>query len=103
MDRNGIIEHCKHKWMVPFLRSMPAAMADKHINKFLQAYPVHIEMPLQQFDWVEFISQAKLFFNINFMPFLLLACGGMCAFHYQKILVKVGKDTRSQVASLACI
>ncbi|CAB3991482.1 Hypothetical predicted protein [Paramuricea clavata] len=38
------------------------------------------------FDWHTFIEQAKEFFKVNFMPFLLLLSGGIAAFHYKKML-----------------
>ncbi len=91
MDNRGVIEQCKYKWMLPFLKTMPAALSDKHVKNFLDGHLVHIEVPVIPFDWCLFINEAKVFFKINFMPFLMLACGGISTFHYQQILQKVGK------------
>jgi hypothetical protein len=51
MDNHGVIEECKYKWMVPFLKTMPAAMSHKQVKNYLDGYPVHGEVPLSPFDW----------------------------------------------------
>lgn len=94
MDYNGVIEQPKHKYMVPFLKSMPSAMSDKHLKNFLEEYPVHIDVPLVPFDWQMFINQAKLFFKVNFMPFIMFMCGAISTFHFQQIVSRVGKNIR---------
>ena len=73
---------------------MPAAMNDKFINNFLEEYPVRIDVPLVQFDWTTFIGQAKYFFGVNFMPFVMLACGGISAFHFSQIVTRNGKEQK---------
>lgn len=93
IDRNGLIAEaeCKHIWMVPFLRLMPAALADKTIKTYLHGHKVYVDVPIKMFDWHRFMSQAKDFFNTNFMPFVLFLSGGIGAFHYEKILSSIGK------------
>ena len=71
---------------------MPAAMSDKLINNFLEEYPVRIDVPLVPFDWTTFIDQAKYFFGVNFMPFVMLGCGGVSAFHFSQIVTRNGKN-----------
>ena len=73
-----------------FLRTMPTALADKSVKTFLQGHQVHLDLPLLPFNWHTFISEAKTFFNTNFMPFTLLLSGGIGAFHYEKILTAIG-------------
>lgn len=78
--------------MVPFLRAMPAAMADKSVKTYLISYQVHIDLPIKPFEWHDFICQAKAFFKSNFMPFLLFLSGGIAAFHYEKIIASIGRN-----------
>ena len=78
--------------MVLFLKSMPVPMNDKHINNFLEECPVHIDVPLVPFDWTTFINQAKLFFKVNFMPFVMFMCGAISTFHFQQIVTRIGKN-----------
>ena len=94
VNKDGLIDegNWRHKWMVPFLRVMPAALADKSIKTFLQGHQVQMDLPINAFPWHTFISQAKNFFNSNFMPFLLFLSGGIGAFHYEKILASIGKN-----------
>lgn len=94
VNKDGLIDegNWRHKWMVPFLRVMPAALADKSIKTFLQGHQVQMDLPIKAFPWHTFISQAKNFFNSNFMPFLLFLSGGIGAFHYEKILASIGKN-----------
>ena len=87
-----MIDEPKHKFMVPFLKLMPAAKNDTSINNFLDEYQVRIDIPLVPFNWKLFISQ-EIFFSVNFMPFLMFACGGISAFHYEQIVNRVDKNT----------
>ena len=69
MDNRGVIEQCKYKWMVPFLKTMPAAMSDKHVKIFLDGHSVHTEVPVIPFDWCLFINEAKDFSKIPLCRF----------------------------------
>jgi hypothetical protein len=90
MNKDGVIpkENWTHRWMVPFLTVMP--WVEKNASTFLHGNPVHIEIPLRIFDWESFIVKAKSFFKTNFMPFLMLLCGGIGQFHYKKIIECIG-------------
>ena len=92
MDHTGLVDEPKHKYMVPFLKSMPAAMSDKFINNYLADNPVQIEVPSLPFNWKMIIGQAKPFFSVNFLPFLMFTCGGIAAFHFAQIITRIGKN-----------
>ena len=77
--------------MVPFLRTMPAATSNKNVRNFLQSHEVLIDLPLQDFNWELFISRAKGFFKKNFLPFIIFLSGGFAVFHYEKIILCIGK------------
>ena len=77
--------------MVPFLRTMPTAMSDKNVRKFVHGYEVQLDLPLQEFNWELFISKAKDFFKRNFLPFIIFLSGGLAVFHYEKILSCIGE------------
>ena len=82
----------KHLWMVPYLRLMPSAETDKKIPKTVfHAHPIQVDLPMRIFDWHTFIEQAKEFFKVNYMPFLLLLSGGIAEFHYKKMLETISK------------
>ena len=70
-------------------------MSDKQVRGYLEgkleSYVIKIERLFLSFDWYELISNAKVFFKDNFMPFMLVPSGGVAAFHYQKVLSCVGK------------
>ena len=70
-------------------------MSDKQVRGYLEgkleSYVIKIERPFLSFDWYELISNAKVFFKDNFMPFMLVLSGSVAAFHYQKVLSCVGK------------
>ena len=78
--------------MVPFLRTMPAATSDKMVKNFLHGYVVNLNLPLQLFNWELFISRAKTFFKVNFLPFILFLSGSLGIFHYAKVLSCIGKQ-----------
>jgi hypothetical protein len=86
MNKDGVIpkDNWTHRWMVPFINAMSSV--DRNIIPFLKANPVPIEIPLRIFNWESFISHAKTFFKTNFMQFIMLLCGGIGLFHYQKII-----------------
>lgn len=60
---------------MPFLKVITST--DKSVSRFMQVTPVHVDLPLRIFDWELFIRQAKSFFKVNFMPFLMLLSGGI--------------------------
>ena len=94
VNRDGVIPEANwtHRWMIPFLKCIPAALADKTIRNFLHGnHQVHLSLPLQAFNWDIFIGRAKLFFKSNFMPFIHFLSGAIALFHYQKILTCIGK------------
>ena len=97
MNKDGVIGRVDwtYRWMVPFLKSMPVAAADKKVKNYLDGYPIHIRVPVESFDWHFFMGKAKLFFNINFMPFTMFLSGAIAAFHYEKILSLIGKNPTS--------
>ena len=76
--------------MVPFLRTMPAAMSDKKVRNFLDSHVVDLEPPLQGFNWEQFMGKAKSFFKRNFLQFVVFLSGGLAIFHYTKILSCIG-------------
>ena len=92
MNKNGVIpkENWTHRWMVPFLRVMSSV--DRKIVPYLNANQVPIELPLRVFNWERLIAKAKLFFKTNFNQFMMLLCGGIVQFHYQKIIQLEGKS-----------
>ncbi|CAB4023399.1 Hypothetical predicted protein, partial [Paramuricea clavata] len=92
INKDGVIpeQFWEHKFMVPFLRTMPAATSDKKVRNFLHGHEVFIDLPLQEFNWELFISKAKGFFKKNFLPFIILLSGGLAIFHYEKILSCIG-------------
>jgi hypothetical protein len=67
-------------------------MTDKTIPKaFFHAHPVQFELPIQAFNWHTLVQKSKEFFGVNFMPFILLLCGGIGAFHFKKMLKTICK------------
>ena len=66
--------------MVPFLRTMPAAMSDKKVWNFLDSHIVDLEPPLQGFNWEQFMGKAKSFFKKNFLQFVVFLNGGLAIF-----------------------
>lgn len=78
--------------MVPFLKGMPSAMSDKMVKTFINSNQVHIDIPLQEFNWELFIGKTKTFFGTNFMAFIMFLSGGLALFHYEKILSCIGKE-----------
>jgi hypothetical protein len=79
--------------MVPYLRLIPSAQTDKLVKHYLQAHPhqVRLDIPVQVFDWHDFIGRAKSFFSKNFMPFMFFLSGGFAAFHCKRILHNICK------------
>ena len=77
--------------MVPFLRAMSSV--DRKVVPYLYANQVPMELPLRVFDWETFIMKAKSFFKSNFNQFVMLLCGGIVQFHYQKIIQLEGKTS----------
>ncbi|CAB3985928.1 Hypothetical predicted protein [Paramuricea clavata] len=92
INKDGVVpeSHWRYRYMVPFLRNMPSAIADKKVKNFLQCHEVHVDLPLRFFDWELFISKAKTFFNVNFLPFAMFLSGGLATFHYNKIISCIG-------------
>ena len=95
MDRNGELipeEHQKFVWMVPYLNGVAVSATERNrLEEFLTVSPIHVELPLRQFDWPNFVAATKDFMGANFFPFMMLLAGGLSAFHYQKLLSVVGK------------
>ena len=76
--------------MIPLLQSIPAAVANKKIKRFLDVPSVGFEEPYRLFHWHTLINESKSFFKENFLQFLIFLSGGIAAFHCKRILKAAG-------------
>lgn len=85
--------------MVPHLRLIPATKNDNEVKDYLEGslenYVIKIERPysLGIFKWKEFVYHAKIFFKVNFMPFMVLLSAGIGTCHFEKVLSLIRKLT----------
>ena len=77
--------------MPPFMNGMNIPAGDQLLKECLRCSPLNLEMPLNYFDWHEFIQLCKGFLKENFYQFIVFLAGGLSAFHYQRVLDIVGR------------
>ena len=66
VNRDGVIPEANwtHRWMIPFLKCIPAALADKTIRNFLHGnHQVHLSLPLQAFNWDVYLLDGPSYFS----------------------------------------
>jgi len=73
------------------MNGMNIPVGDSLLKECLRCTPLKLDVPLQHFDWQEFIDKCKAFMKDNFYQFVMFLSGGLPAFHYQRVLEVVGR------------